>query len=278
MDGIVWMQKEVNLTAQEARAGAKIHLGPIDDSDSVRINGKLVGTLMRGWVGPEHAYDIPPSALQDGVNTISLWHRDRRGRGGLLGKPDQYFLQTSQGKIGLSGSWKYKVAENYLDLNSQFDHSQALALHFLKSYQQVDFLVGDAEEKAPDKRIYLKTVRDKMKYDQESFTVQAGETIELIFENRDGMQHNFLLIEEGGLEKVGTAADLMATSPNGAERSYIPDSPQIIYASKLIDPGQTVRLRFRAPETPGEYPYVCTFPGHWRIMNGVMQVVPTKSS
>jgi azurin len=23
----------------------------------------------------------------------------------------------------------------------------------------------------------------------------------------------------------------------------------------------------------GEYPYVCTFPGHWRIMNGVLQVV-----
>ena len=278
MDGIVWMQKDVTLTAQEARAGAKIHLGPIDDSDSVRINGKLVGTLMRGWVGPEHAYDIPPSALQEGVNTISLWHRDRRGRGGLLGEPNQYHLQTSQRKIGLSGSWKYKVAENYLDLNSQFDHSQALALHFLKSYQQEDFLVEDAEEEAPDRRIYLKTVRDKMRYDLETFTVQAGESIEILFENRDGMQHNFLLIEEGRLDEVGAAADLMATSPDGAELSYIPDSPSIIYASTLVDPGQTVRLRFRAPETPGVYPYVCTFPGHWRLMNGVMRVLPKESS
>jgi azurin len=33
-------------------------------------------------------------------------------------------------------------------------------------------------------------------------------------------------------------------------------------------------LRFRAPETPGSYPYVCTFPGHWVIMNGVMEVKP----
>jgi len=32
-------------------------------------------------------------------------------------------------------------------------------------------------------------------------------------------------------------------------------------------------LRFTAPDKPGEYPYICTFPGHWRIMQGVMKVV-----
>ena len=31
-------------------------------------------------------------------------------------------------------------------------------------------------------------------------------------------------------------------------------------------------LRFRAPAEPGIYPYVCTFPGHWVVMNGEMVV------
>ena len=31
-------------------------------------------------------------------------------------------------------------------------------------------------------------------------------------------------------------------------------------------------LRFVAPTEPGEYPYLCTYPGHWVIMRGVMVV------
>ena len=45
-------------------------------------------------------------------------------------------------------------------------------------------------------------------------------------------------------------------------------------ATTLVDPGQTVTVQFRAPGQPGDYPYVCTFPAHWRVMNGVLHVVP----
>jgi hypothetical protein len=31
--------------------------------------------------------------------------------------------------------------------------------------------------------------------------------------------------------------------------------------------------RFTVPARTGSYPYVCTFPGHWRTKNGLMQVV-----
>ena len=31
-------------------------------------------------------------------------------------------------------------------------------------------------------------------------------------------------------------------------------------------------LRFNAPKKPGEYPYMCTFPGHWTIMKGILTV------
>jgi azurin len=64
----------------------------------------------------------------------------------------------------------------------------------------------------------------------------------------------------------------MITDPNGATNNYVPEMPEILFSTALVNPDQTVRLRFTAPSKPGEYPYICTFPGHWRLMNGVMTV------
>jgi len=47
----------------------------------------------------------------------------------------------------------------------------------------------------------------------------------------------------------------------------------VLQATRLLRPGESQRLAFDAPETPDDYPYVCTFPGHWLRMNGVMEVV-----
>ena len=46
-----------------------------------------------------------------------------------------------------------------------------------------------------------------------------------------------------------------------------------LYATKLINQNEVARLRLTAPNTPGNYPFACTFPAHWRVMNGVMEVV-----
>ena len=274
LDGVVWLEKEVTLTAQEARSHATIVLGIVDDNDSVRVNGQLVGSFERGWSVPQHSYTIPASALRTGSNTLSIWHQDLRGRGGFAGEPEQYSLQTSQRRIPLSGPWKYQVAENYLDQNSLFSEPNELAIRFLQSYKDVGLEAegGANDAGEPARKIYLKTIRDKMKYDQEALSVQAGEWVEVVFENVDAMQHNFLLIESGSLEKVGAAADRLATDPRGGELNYVPDMSEILFSSRLANPGETLVLRFKAPDTPGEYPYVCTFPGHWRIMNGVMTV------
>ena len=99
-----------------------------------------------------------------------------------------------------------------------------------------------------------------------------------VLENPDFMQHNLVITQEGEKEKVGEAADKLAMSPNGAEMQYVPDMPEVLFYTKLVNPEETVRLRFVAPEKPGSYPYICTFPGHWRIMQGVMKVVKSKSS
>ena len=120
--------------------------------------------------------------------------------------------------------------------------------------------------------IYISVVPDYMKFDVDTFTVVAGQEVILELENTDFMQHNLLISEPGTLETVGEAADLMARDPNAAQKEYVPEIPEILYATKMLEPGDFATIEFTAPSEPGDYPYVCTFPGHWRMMNGVMVV------
>ena len=76
------------------------------------------------------------------------------------------------------------------------------------------------------------------------------------------------------VEACVSAADLMLTSGDAVAQQYVPQSPLILFASPLVDPGQTVTVQFRAPTQAGDYPFVCTFPGHWRLMNGLLTVRP----
>ena len=86
-----------------------------------------------------------------------------------------------------------------------------------------------------------------------------------------------LILAQGSKEMVGAAADKMATSPGGADNHYVPKIPQVLYSTPLVNPETEAVLRFKAPDQPGDYPFICTFPGHWRIMNGVMKVTAPKS-
>lgn len=120
--------------------------------------------------------------------------------------------------------------------------------------------------------IWIEVVPDLMKYDIDTFKVAAGEKIVLELDNLDGMQHNLLISQPGTLQKVGEAADAMLRDPKAAEKHYVPEIPEVLFATEMVDPGEVFSLKFTAPEVPGYYPFVCTFPGHWRMMNGIMVV------
>ena len=113
----------------------------------------------------------------------------------------------------------------------------------------------------------------QLKFDLTELTVAPGQLVEIVFSNPDAMQHNFVLGAAGALDVLGAAADTLSQSPAGLAQQYIPDIPQVLFSTKLVEPGQTVTFQFRAPSEPGRYPYVCTFPAHWRVMNGILNVV-----
>ncbi|MGK6349846.1 PVC-type heme-binding CxxCH protein [Parapedobacter sp. DT-150] len=136
-----------------------------------------------------------------------------------------------------------------------------------------DGAAEDSASSTPSERIELKAVKDIMQYDKKLITVPAGKRITLVFENPDGMQHNLLILQPGTLEIVGKAADDMLRSSEAFEKQYIPDIPEVLHHTSLVNPGERFTLEFTAPTAAGDYPYVCTFPGHWRGMNGIMRVV-----
>ncbi len=120
--------------------------------------------------------------------------------------------------------------------------------------------------------IKVGVIPHEMKFNVSTFTVKAGQPVVIDFENKDFMQHNLVISKPGTLETVGKAADDLARDPKGIEQQYVPVMPEIIVASKLVDPDNLESLMFIAPSQPGQYPFICTVPGHWRIMNGVMIV------
>lgn len=124
----------------------------------------------------------------------------------------------------------------------------------------------------PDAVIVLKTIQHEMKYDKPKLTAKAGTILEIVFTNIDFMQHNLLVLKPGSMEKVGAAADKLAQVPEGVSMQYVPSVPEVLFYTPLINPDSKFSLKFRVPDTPGEYPFICSYPGHWRIMNGILTV------
>ncbi|MER3374681.1 MAG: ThuA domain-containing protein [Allomuricauda sp.] len=123
-----------------------------------------------------------------------------------------------------------------------------------------------------DQVIVLNTLKDVMKYDKELITAKAGSTIQIVLNNPDFMQHNLVLVQPGTKEKVGAEADKLAMASNGQELQYVPQLSEVIAATPLINSGGSYTLTIKLPNKAGDYPYICTFPGHWRIMQGVLRV------
>lgn len=181
------------------------------------------------------------------------------------------FLRSGHDLDGKFQLADYKGSHEFTGNTSDIDISFKTSGLELSSNQEP---VADPEvsQVESDETIVLKAVKDLMQYDIREFHVKAGSTITLVFENPDGMPHNLLLIEPGTLEIVGEAADKMLRYSSAAEMEYVPDVPEVLHHTPLVNPGESATLTFKVPEKKGEYPYVCTFPGHWRGMNGKMIV------
>jgi putative heme-binding domain-containing protein len=132
-------------------------------------------------------------------------------------------------------------------------------------------------------KVDMTCVPERMLFSIRQFVAKPGQPVKVVFTNPDATDHNLVVVKPGVLAEVGMAANEMAKDPRNASSDFIPREKHdlILHASKMIGPTRAAQisvLRFEAPTEPGIYPYVCTFPGHWVVMNGMMVVAETQSS
>lgn len=272
IDGEIWFRTRLNLDQATASKGIELHLGPINDSDVTYVNGRQVGATT-DQSRESRVYRVPASLLEAGTNQIAIKLTDNWGRGGFTGSKDDFYYSSAGQKTPLPEEWKYRITEITRANGLKLFQDESIAEVFAKAYLE-DFDPATLPENPDvDQIIELGVVQNEMKYDLEDFTVTAGQTVSIVFKNDDFMQHNLLIGDIGSLEAIGAAADKLAADPNGASQNYIPTIDQVLFSTKLVDPNTSVTLTFQVPDEPGNYPFVCTFPGHWRLMNGVMKVV-----
>ena len=119
------------------------------------------------------------------------------------------------------------------------------------------------------------TGNDTMQFDKREFTVKSGEKVELEFKNigklpKIAMGHNLVILKKGisSLKFGQKVMSLGASATNALPEGSMED---VIAATKLLGPGENETLIFTAPG-PGDYQFVCSFPGHFAMMRGIMVV------
>ena len=126
--------------------------------------------------------------------------------------------------------------------------------------------------KKSDRQITLKALAG-LRYDQVEMHATSGEKLAISLKNEDvAMQHNWVLVQPGAHVEVGEASFKMLSDPAAAEKNYVPDLPSVIADIPLVAPGETETVVIKVPKKPGRYPFLCTFPGHWQAMKGVLIV------
>lgn len=303
-DGVVWFTRTID--APQGAGEMTLSLGRISNTAEVWVNGLSVAQTIpapapapangtaaapgggRGAGGrgatPAAAppaggrgnlpYELPTGTLKPGANTVTVRITNNRNEGGFLGAPDTMFVQAGETRIPLAGTWKYRV-ERQSNAGALYTKPGELAAHvaLASSPAAATATLSDAPVRAaPDVVIRLAVKPGEMQFDKTELTVQPGQLVEVVFTNPDSMQHNFVVGQPSSLQTIGAAADDLARTPNGPSQQYVPQIQQIVFSTKLVEPGETVTVQFKAPAQEGQYPYVCTFPGHWRVMNGLLNV------
>ena len=123
----------------------------------------------------------------------------------------------------------------------------------------------------------VKTIEMKaipiMKYDVNSFSVKPGQPVRIILKNEESMPHNVVIVEPGSFpDRIIEDLATLYGSADASGLDYIPQTDTVLFHTAMINVDESTELLFFAPESEGVYPYLCTYPGHWATMNGVMEV------
>ncbi len=131
--------------------------------------------------------------------------------------------------------------------------------------------VGAAEVAV--REVTIRTLAAQMKYDRVEFRVMPGSQLRLKLVNDDEMPHNLVVTRPSGDKGLALAQKAWALGEQGMAKQWIPEDARVVAATGMVAPHAEEVLAFQVPQEMGDYPFVCTFPGHAMVMNGVMRVM-----
>lgn len=155
----------------------------------------------------------------------------------------------------------------------QHDHKEAGTIAEvinIQSSKRITHMPAEWKD-GPDQTITIGTLPG-MQFDKREVVIKAGSKIRWTLNNPDDMMHNLLIVAPGKIDEVAQMA--IDLGLQGQEKGYVPQSDWVLYHTNLLPPHSSDVIYFVAPEEPGDYPFVCTFPGHALIMRGIMKVIP----
>lgn len=119
---------------------------------------------------------------------------------------------------------------------------------------------------APPKEVQIQA-DDKMRYDVTAFDAKPGQKISVTIKNigttpKFSMGHNFVMLDR--TVNTGNVTKFLDAASTEAAHDYVPpNSKEVLAHSKLLGPNEAETVTFTAPYVPGEYLYLCSFPGHY---------------
>lgn len=118
---------------------------------------------------------------------------------------------------------------------------------------------------------------DMIRFSINRFSVSPGQMVRVTLNHvgslpAQAMGHNVVILQAGD-NAMEFGADV-GMSGGSAANEFVPESlrDRVVAFTNMIGGGQSATVEFQAPTEPGEYPFLCTFPGHFAQMNGIMVV------
>ncbi len=120
---------------------------------------------------------------------------------------------------------------------------------------------------------------DLMRFNTDKLQAKPGQMVRLTLKNvgilpAQSMGHNVVILKLGESPfEFGADVNEQGGLP---ANNFVPATlhDRVIAYTKIIGGGQTTSVEFRAPEEPGNYPFLCSFPGHAGNMNGIVEIQP----
>jgi azurin len=184
-------------------------------------------------------------------------------RGKLTTKSAQHFTKLAEPVASSSRQIARKTKRTMKKISAQLIPVIALSCGAF-----AQFIAGCSKApEGPPKEVTIQA-DDKMRYDVTAFDAKPGQKVSVTIKNigttpKFSMGHNFVLLDRT-INTGNVQASFLDKASTEASHDYVPPSAKEVLAhSKLLGPSESEVVTFNAPYIPGDYLYLCSFPGHY---------------